>query len=69
MKLKKQGIFTWCSNSDHSLNRKREIQDFRSQTEVPPRLNCVDVIIILIINNIKINKLNAQNLAILIKII
>ena len=66
---KKKGIFIWCSNSDRLLNRKKEIQGFRSRTEFQPRLNCVDLIIILIINNIKINKLNAQNLVILIKII
>ena len=67
--MKKKGIFIWCSNSNRSLNRKKEIQGFRSRTEFQPRLNYVDVIIILKINNIKINKLNAQNLAILIKII
>ena len=67
--MKKKSIFIWCSNSDRSLNHKKEIQDFQSRTEFQPRLNCVELIIILIINNIKINKLNAQNLVILIKII
>ena len=48
---------------------KRVVQCFLSRTEVQPKLIRNNVIIILIINYIKINKLNVQNLAILIKII